>query len=63
MRTDETAATAAAESEAPAVRKKIGATTYLVRVHFNPDSKETLQAKLERLLADKVRHTDLNSAG
>ena len=44
--------------EAPVVRRKIGKTTYLVRVHFNPDSKETLQDKLERMLVNKVNHPD-----
>lgn len=44
--------------EAPVVRRKIGKTTYLVRVHFNPDSKETLQDKLQRMLKDEVNHPD-----
>lgn len=44
--------------EAPVVRRKIGNTTYLVRVHFNPDSKETLQDKLERMLVNEVNHPD-----
>ena len=44
--------------EAPVVHRKIGKTTYLVRVHFNPDSKETLQDKLQRMLEDEVPHPD-----
>jgi len=44
--------------EAPVVRRKIGKTTYLVRVQFNPDSKETLQDKLQRMLEDEVTHPD-----
>ena len=44
--------------EAPTFRKKVGKTTYLVRVHFNPDSKETLQQKLERMLVNEVNHPD-----
>ncbi len=44
--------------EAPVVRRKIGKTTYLVKVHFNPDSKETLQDKLERMLVNEVNHPD-----
>lgn len=44
--------------EAPVFRRKIGKTTYLVRVHFNPDSKETLQDKLQRMLEDEVTHPD-----
>ncbi len=49
--------------EAPAFRQKVGKTTYLVKVHFNPDSTETLQDKLERMLADEVRHLDQASNG
>lgn len=48
----------ASGSEAPVVRRKISNTTYLVRVHFNPDSKETLQDKLERMLVNEVNHPD-----
>lgn len=44
--------------EAPTFRKKVGKTTYLVRVHFNPDSKETLQQKLERMLVSEVNFPD-----
>ena len=44
--------------EAPVVRRKIGKTTYLVRVHFNPESTETLQDKLQRMLEDEVNHPD-----
>lgn len=48
----------ASEPEAPVVRRKIGKTTYLVKVHFNPDSTETLQDKLQRMLEDEVNHPD-----
>ena len=44
--------------EAPVVRRKIGGTTYLVKIHFNPDSKETLQDKLERMLVNEVNNPD-----
>ncbi len=44
--------------EASVVRRKIGKTTYFVRVHFNPNSKETLQDKLQRMLEDEVNHPD-----
>ena len=44
--------------ETPVVRRKIGKTTYLVKVHFNPDSTETLQDKLQRMLEDEVNHPD-----
>ena len=45
--------------EAPVIRRIIGKTTYIVSVHFNPDSKETLQKKSERLLRNEVRHADI----
>ena len=35
-----------------------GKTTYLVRVRFNPESTETLQDKLQRMLEDEVNHPD-----
>ena len=44
--------------EAPVVRRQIGKTTYLVKVHFNPDSPETLQDKLQRMIEDEVNHPD-----
>lgn len=44
--------------EVPVVRRTIGKTTYLVKVHFNPDSKETLQDKLERMLVNEVNNPD-----
>lgn len=50
-------------AEDPVIRKKIGQTTYLVKVHFNQESKETLQKKMERMLADEVRHSAMNNAG
>lgn len=40
------------------VRRQIGKTTYLVKVHFNPDSKETLQDKIERMLVNEVNNPD-----
>ncbi len=44
--------------EAPVVRRQIGKTTYLVKIHFNPDSPETLQDKLQRMIEDEVNHPD-----
>ena len=44
--------------ESPVVRRQIGKTTYLVKVHFNPDSKETLQDKIERMLVNEVNNPD-----
>lgn len=49
------------EQDTPLVRRKIGSTTYLVRVHFNSDSKETLQQKIQRMLANEVQSMELNS--
>ncbi len=51
------------EQEYVTVRKRIGQTTFLVKVHFNKDSKETLQKKCERLIADEVRHIDIPEKG
>ena len=45
----------ATEQQIPTFRKKIGKTTYVVRVHFNPDSKETFEQKIERMIKDEVR--------
>ena len=45
----------AAEQQIPTFRKKIGKTTYLVKVHFNSDSKETFEQKIERMIKDEVR--------
>ncbi len=39
----------------PAVRKKINGTTYIVRVHFNEDAKETMEDKIKRLLRNEVQ--------
>lgn len=38
------------------VTRKIGKTTFVVKIHFNPDSKETLQKKCERMIADEARN-------
>ncbi|MBP3266353.1 MAG: transposon-encoded TnpW family protein [Lachnospiraceae bacterium] len=51
------------EQDFVTVRKKIGKTTFLVKVHFNKDSKETLQKKCERLIADEVRYIDSPEKG
>ena len=39
----------------PDLVKKIGKTTYLVRVHFSQTSRETLEDKIKRMLRDDVR--------
>ena len=40
----------AKEMEQPAIVKKIGNTTYQVKIHFSTTSKETLSAKIKRLI-------------
>ena len=42
-------------SPCPTVRKQIGKTTYIVRVHFSETSKENMQDKIKRLLRGEVR--------
>ena len=38
-----------------AMRKTIGKTTYLVKVHFNEDATEDMQDKINRLLVGDVK--------
>lgn len=40
-----------------ALRKQIGGTTYVVRVHFNEDAKETMKDKIKRLMENDVKAT------
>ena len=51
-RTMQTAGTtpARAPEDAPALVKKIGKTTYKVRVHFSNTSTETMSDKIKRLI-------------
>ena len=46
---------AAIQKEPPALVKKIGKMTYIVRVHFSTTSKETFTDKVNRLLRQEVR--------
>ena len=39
----------------PTVRKQIGKTTYIVRVHFSQTAKETMEDKIKCLLREEVR--------
>ena len=39
----------------PTVRKQIGKTTYIDRVHFSQIAKETMEDKIKRLLCEEVR--------
>ena len=40
---------------ASALVKKIGRTTYIVRVHFSKTSKETLSDKIKRMLKNEIQ--------
>ena len=40
-----------------ALRKQIGGTVYVVRVHFNEDAKEIMKDKIKRLIENDVRGT------
>ena len=43
------------QKEPPALVKKIGKMTYIVRVHFSTTSRETFTDKVNRLLRQEVR--------
>lgn len=43
------------EQNAPALVRKIGKTTYKVRVHFSTTSTETMSDKIKRMLKNEVR--------
>ena len=45
----------AAQDNPPALVKKIGGMTYIVRVHFSTTSKETFSDKVKRMLRNDVR--------
>lgn len=53
--TPNAAPTPAPEQDAPALVKKIGKTTYVVRVHFSETSKETMNDKIKRLLKNEIQ--------
>ncbi|NBJ04274.1 hypothetical protein D3Z62_30710 [Lachnospiraceae bacterium] len=52
--TEDTATTTLAK-DAPALVKKIGRTTYIVRVHFSKTSKETISDKIKRMLKNEIQ--------
>ena len=56
-RTMQTADTtpARAPEDAPALVKKIGKTTYKVRVHFSNTSTETMSDKIKRMLKNEIQ--------
>ncbi len=45
----------AVQENPPALIKKIGGMTYIVRVHFSTTSKETFSDKVKRLLRNEIR--------
>ena len=47
--------TATNTATCPTVRKQIGKTTYIVRVHFSETAKETMEDKIKRMLLEEVR--------
>jgi len=53
MNTDKTTATTTT-TEQPDFVKRIGKTTYRVKVHFNPNSRETMSDKIIRMLKNEV---------
>ena len=48
------------QNETPTFQKKIGNTTYTVRVHFNPESEETFEKKIKRLIVNDCLQTAEN---
>ena len=46
---------ASAQEDAPALVKKIGRTTYMVRVHFSKTSSETMSDKIKRMLKNEIQ--------
>lgn len=50
----------ATQDNPPALIKKIGKMTYIVRVHFSTTSKETFEDKVKRMLREEVRQMMAN---
>ena len=50
--------TATNTATCPTVRKQIGKTTYIVRVHFSETAKETMEDKIKRMLVRKSAKCD-----
>ena len=55
MNTDKTT-TPTPRAEHPDLVKTIGKTTYRVKIHFNPNSKETMSDKIIRMLRNEVKN-------
>ena len=54
MNNDKTTTTTA-RAEQPDFEKRIGKTTYRVKVHFNPNARETMSDKIIRMLRNEVQ--------
>ena len=52
---DKIITTTTPKADPPDLVKRIGKTTYHVKVHFNPDSRETMSDKIMRMLRNEVR--------
>ena len=52
--TTEKTTTTATKTEQPDFVKRIGKTTYHVKVHFNPTARETMSDKIIRMLKSEV---------
>ncbi|WP_370812258.1 transposon-encoded TnpW family protein [Roseburia hominis] len=49
------AAQSKAPEEAPVMIRKIGKTTYKVRIHFSDTSTETMSDKIKRMLKNEIQ--------
>ena len=47
------------QSKNPTFKKTINGTTYVVRLHFNESSGETMEDKIKRLLRNEISETPL----
>jgi hypothetical protein len=54
---NEKTTTATARTTQPDFVKRIGNTTYRVKIHFNPNSRETMSDKIIRLLRNEVQQS------
>ena len=50
----DTSTTVTAKEDKHDFVKRIGKTTYRVKVHFNPNSRETMQDKIIRMLRNEI---------
>ena len=53
--TTATNTTSITQEDAPALVKKIGKTTYKVRIHFSTTSTETMSDKIKRMLRNEIQ--------